>query len=134
DPRRGDAERLAPRLEGGRAPAARAPEADPQPAVARAREGDPRRAPPPEPEAATPPLPERPSPEQVNEQGAEFFRAGRFAEAAACFAQATSLPPGYAVAWGNWGNAHFRLGDREKGLLGHDRALALDPFLVSSWA
>src|SRR5262249_60812650 len=117
----------------GRAPA-RAPARGPYPGRGGAAPlAGPEPVPPGGPDAAPSARLERLTPEQVNEQGAELFRAGRFAEAVACFAQATSLAPGYAVAWGNWGNAHFRLGERDKGLLGHDPALPLDPFLVSSW-
>ena len=92
------------------------------PAVGRAPAAAPRR----------PPL--GPTVADLNDEGDRHFRAGRFAEALACFERALELDPFDATALGNRANALFKLGRVEEAIAGHERALACDPFFLASWA
>ncbi len=65
--------------------------------------------------------------QDVLDQGAQFYQAGRFEEALSAFKQATELDPGLLKAWENLGWAYRKLERNEEAIHVWDIVLKLEP-------
>lgn len=63
----------------------------------------------------------------LQELGNQAHHHGRFAQAEACFEEATQHQPGNAVYWYNLGNAQRELGELQAALTSFKKSLALNP-------
>jgi tetratricopeptide (TPR) repeat protein len=70
---------------------------------------------------------------ELDRQGGSSYASGRYAEAAARYAELIDINPSIAPAWRNLGNAHLEAGKHEEALAAYEAASEIDPDDAPGW-